>query len=174
MTDGAQERDEPSLSLGVALVLLSGGALVLSRGIEELGLARKGDPGSKAFPIGLALALLAAGGWLVFRWFAERKKRESGGAFSWDALKDGPAANLSAMVLSLAAYAWLLGPLGFASATLVFCPPWMKRLGSRWWVSVAMTVGLVVAVEVLFAGAFQVRLPEGTTFLAIDRFMVNM
>lgn len=162
-------------ALGVFLIALAGAALLVSRGIEQLGMSVPGDPGSKAFPIGLALILIAGGVHEIARWVQSRKQSEkASAAFDLAAFKNGPAGRLGLISLSLTFYVWLLGPLGFASATLAFCIPWMRRLGSRWWVSSVFAVALVVAIEILFDGVFQVQLPKGDTILAIDRFMMNL
>lgn len=165
--------DKANPGLGGFLIALAAVAMFLSRGIEELGFAREGDPGSKSFPVALAALLLIAGIYEVARW-VQGCRREEAELFTAPDLKNEGVRRLGALALSLGIYVWLLGPLGFASATLLFCAPWMRALGMRWRGAVAMTVGLVVLIEVLFAGAFQVRLPEGTSLLAIDRFMINL
>jgi len=164
---------DASLGLGVFLLAISAAALILSRGIETLGFAREGDPGSKAFPCVLAALLVFGGVWEIVRWRRQRRHRGSaGGVFA--EMRLASFGDVGALGVSLAVYAWLLGPLGFASSTLLLCAPWMRRFGSGWKRSLIATTVLVVCVEILFAGAFQVRLPEGSTILAIDRFMVNL
>jgi hypothetical protein len=37
-----------------------------------------------------------------------------------------------------------------------------------------VAIALVLAIEILFDGVFQVQLPKGTTPLAIDRFMMEL
>lgn len=170
-----QGQDIGNPALGAFLTTLGALALFCSQGIEGLGVGSAGDPGSKAFPIGLGALLLAVGVYEIVRW-AMARKGDEGRAPLFDpaALKDGTAGRLGLISLSMILYVWLLGPLGFASATLVFCIPWMKRLGSRWRVSAAVAIAMVIAIEILFDGVFQVQLPKGTTFLAIDRFMTNL
>ena len=173
--EGEQDLDAASPAVGAFLITLSSCALVLSRGIEQLGMPDAGDPGSKAFPIGLGVILFVAGVYEIGRWFLARKRAEDGAVWFEPAqLKSETARRLGLISLSLILYVWLLGPLGFASATLVFCIPWMKRLGSRWWVSAVVAIALVLAIEILFDGVFQVQLPKGTTPLAIDRFMMEL
>jgi len=172
---GAEENtnSDSSLGLGVFLIVLASVALVLSRGVKVLGFAQEGDPGSKAFPVALAGLLMIAGLGEMVRWVTAWRRNDARGGKLPD-LKHAGTRRLLALLLSMGAYVFLLGPLGFASATLLFCVPWMWALGLHWRGSIGLTVGLVVLIEVLFAGVFQVRLPEGTTVLAIDRFMINL
>jgi hypothetical protein len=173
MEDERPEHAAASAALGGFLMGLGVAGIILARGIEELGFAREGDPGSRAFPVALSLLLVIAGVWELVRWFGERRDGASP-LFDFVAWKRPGTRNVIGLGASLVVYVWLLGPLGFASATLLFCAPWMRRFGSGWVGAAAMTIALVVGVEVLFAGVFQVRLPEGSTLLAIDRFMVNL
>ena len=173
MAGGSQREADGSAALGGFLAALGGAAIFFSRGIEELGFAREGDPGSKAFPVALGALLAVAGAWELARRFRGRRDGASP-LFDSAAWRRPGTRNVIGLGASLAVYVWLLGPLGFASSTLLFCAPWMRRFGAGWGRSAALTIALVVGVEVLFAGVFQVRLPEGSSFLAIDRFMVNL
>lgn len=175
MGDRDETNDPGSSALGAFLVTLGVLALFCSRGIVGLGVGSAGDPGSKAFPIGLGALLFAGGVYEIVRWAMARKGAEGRAPlFDPAALKDGQAGRLALISLSMILYVWLLGPLGFASATLVFCIPWMKWFGSRWWVSAVFALTLVIAIEILFDGVFQVQLPKGDTIFAIDRFMMNL
>lgn len=136
-------------------------AVVLSLAIKKPGFANNQDPGPQFFPILLG-ALLATGGivlvgnGLYSNW---KRKKESSTPVTQ------PSSNRSQALLwfigGFAAYIFLIPWLGFTvSSTLYgFLLLWLQ--GSRWYVSLAMILILMIGIKLLFGLLFHVQLPEG-------------
>jgi hypothetical protein len=144
----AQQGTSSEFSLGLALVVVALLALAFARMIPDSALGNNRDPGPRAFPLLLSAALLIGGIIQLVRHFAigsiPRGDRNV-------------AILLAALVLYVPAIAWI----GFALSTLLFSAGTMTWLGTRWFISVLISIGLVVVVEVLFVLLFKVQLPAG-------------
>ena len=140
--------------LGGVLVGLSLLVFALSRSIKSLGLGDNFDPGSKAFPLGLA-AILGVGG-LIEIWHSRR-------ASVVVAPPKGENRAKTAVILlgGLSVYIFLLPWLGFALSTLVMAAAMMKWLGNTWPRALTAAVVLIGTVYALFVVGFKVPLPGG-------------
>lgn len=141
--------------LGSFLVVLAIAVGVLSRSIKALGLGDNFDPGSKAFPLGLAL-ILGIGG-LFEIWQSRRAKREASGTTT----TKGQARTTCILLFGLGAYIFLIPWLGFALSTLTLGTAMMVWLGNPWKRSVIAAIVLVGIVYALFILGFKVPLPGG-------------
>ena len=138
--------------LGIALVGLAVVVVSLAQSIRALGLGDNFDPGSKAFPVGLAV-VLGIGGLIEV----------------WQGWQSGPAAKAAPgqtktaaiLLLGLGAYVWLLPWLGFAVSTLVGATAMMVWLGNPWSRSLIASVVLIGVIYALFVIGFKVPLPGG-------------
>ena len=151
---------------GACFLVLGVAALVFGLRIEELGLGQNKDPGPRVFPMVLG-AILALGGLMELG--VSLVKVGNHGSPSPDAgdrvevrfnLSDFK--NFWVVLLGLVLYAILIGVLGFSLSTLLFGVTMMVRLGVRWWVSVLVSLGLVVGIHLLFGQLFKVQLPAGS------------
>ena len=155
----AKNKTSGDIWLGGVLVVFSLGVLVMSRSIRELGFGDNFDPGSKAFPIGLAL-LLGTGGLIeIWKAWGDRK------ALASRASGAGNSGNKSKTVLTLLAglgvYVFLLPWLGFALTTLLLATGMMIWLGNSWQRSALASIVLITVVYLLFVVGFKVPLPGG-------------
>lgn len=148
---------EPSgdLWLGGALVALAVTVITLAQSIRSLGLGENHDPGSKAFPIGLAIILGISGIIEGVRGWQSRKRSVAAG--------DTPAAGHRGLILivGLGIYVFLIPWAGFALSTLAMGTAMLRWLGSGWGKAVLISIGLVALVYALFVLAFKVPLPGG-------------
>ena len=138
--------------LGGVLVGLALAVVVLSRSIKSLGIGENFDPGSKAFPLGLAI-ILGIGG-IIEIWRSRHHAR---------AVKPtaGKAKTALTLLIGLGAYVFLLPWLGFALSTLTLGTAMMVWLGNTWLRSLTAAVILIAVVYGLFVVAFKVPLPGG-------------
>lgn len=147
-------KDSGDAWLGGALVVLALVVVALSRSIKALGLGDNFDPGSKAFPLGLA-AILGIGG-LIEIWQSRRPPRAARPS-------NGQNQSKTALILlaGLGVYIFLLPWGGFALSTLVMGTAMMVWLGNSWARSAGAAVLLVAVVYALFVLGFKVPLPGG-------------
>lgn len=156
-------------SFGVVLVAIGLLASLLASGLEYHPLGDNRDPGPRAFPIGLGVCLLAGGAVELAQWARRRTKArhsDSHDAVSWFASARSAVThprNRDAwlLVVGLAIYVPAIFWVGFASGTLLFAGATMWRLGTRWWMAGAMSLLLVVVIQLLFGTLFHVQLPAG-------------
>ena len=135
-------------------MVLALAVVVLSRSIKALGLGDNFDPGSKAFPLGLA-AILGIGGLIEIG--------QSRGHSPANRAPTDPKQSQTALVLlvGLGVYIFLLPWGGFALSTLVMGTAMMVWLGNSWLRSVVAAVLLIGVVYALFVLGFKVPLPGG-------------
>ena len=138
--------------LGGGMIVLALAVFAFSRSIKSLGLGENFDPGSKAFPLGLAL-ILAIGGAIEI-W-------HSRGAAPSSQPGDGWIKTTLILLGGLGAYVFVLPWLGFALSTLALGTSMMVWLGNTWLRSVIATTVLIAVVYGLFVVAFKVPLPGG-------------
>ncbi len=140
--------------LGAVLVGLALVVFALSRSIKSLGLGDNFDPGSKAFPLGLA-AILGVGG-LVEIWHSHRAS-----ATTNPPKRDNRAKTAAILLAGLSVYVFMLPWLGFALSTLLMATAMMKWLGNTWPRALVAVVVLIGIVYALFVVGFKVPLPGG-------------
>lgn len=152
--DPTTPEDSGDIWLGGTLVGLALIVVTLSRSIKALGLGDNFDPGSKAFPLGLA-AILGIGG-LIEIWQSRRHARAA-------AAPSDPKKSKTALVLlaGLGVYIFLLPWGGFALSTLVMGTAMMVWLGNSWLRAVIAATLLIGLVYALFVLGFKVPLPGG-------------
>jgi predicted secreted protein len=138
--------------LGGGLIVLALAVFSFSRSIKSLGLGENFDPGSKAFPVGLAI-ILALGGAIEI-WHSRK-------APSSPQPGEGRVKTTLTLLVGLGAYVFLLPWLGFALSTLVLGTSMMVWLGNSWLRSIIATTVLIAVVYGLFVIAFKVPLPGG-------------
>lgn len=152
---------------GWFLIVVAGCALVFAGGIPSSGVGSNADPGPRAFPMALALVLLAGGVHQVAtgsRW-CRRLRGESASKESGEPIGFGSVwerwREVVILALALGIYVPVMPWLGFGISTLLFSGIMMMRLGVRWWIAASMAAGLVLGVKMLFGVLFKVPLPEG-------------
>ncbi|GAB5561640.1 MAG: hypothetical protein SynsKO_32870 [Synoicihabitans sp.] len=138
--------------LGGGLIVLSVAVFGFSRSIKSLGMGDNFDPGSKAFPLGLA-AILAIGGAIEI--WQSRKN------VSLAKPQSGRMKTTLILLVGLGAYVFLLPWLGFALSTLGLGTAMMVWLGNSWPKAITSSAVLVAVVYGLFVIAFKVPLPGG-------------
>lgn len=80
--------------------------------------------------------------------------------------EDGSVAKLVGGFVLLAAYIYLLGPIGFVPATVLFSIGFMMLVGERrWYVLLVFPVAAVTVLLGIFTQLLVVSLPRGTGFL---------
>jgi hypothetical protein len=159
-------------TLAAAFILLGLLTLFLSRDITRLGLGDTRDPGPHAFPVALALLLLAGGVVEVIRWIQSRPAPFAGSRPGGSAEEASPALapgpwsarpllRLSLLLLLLFTYFAMLGWAGFALSTLILAPLMMLLLGARTGTALLNSLVLILLVKGLFGWALKVPLPLG-------------
>jgi putative tricarboxylic transport membrane protein len=136
------------------LLLLSGFLLWSAHGIS--GFASTVSAG--AFPMGAAAVMVVCA--LMFVHRAARRPDTPDAPAGWRRIMP-PV--LLWNTLALAGYMFALERAGFHLASLVFLLLSMRLLGSRrWGLNVAVAVGAVAAIHLVFQTVFSVVLPAGT------------
>lgn len=158
-----------SSGFGLFLITIGTFALWQSRDIALIGLGGNHDPGPRAFPIGLSLILVVGGiVQVALALFARRIKGSSHGQPLlpplWKPrriLTDRGTQNVALVIVGVIVYVLAIEWIGFALSTLLFGSGMMVRLGTRWWQAIAMTLLLIVIIELLFTLLLEVQLPTG-------------
>jgi putative tricarboxylic transport membrane protein len=116
-----------------------------------------GAIGPKDFPLFLAGLMLLMGIGLLI----------SGSSFkaSWPNQKSW--LDVTLVVGSFIAYAYLIVPIGFIAATTLETGLVSHRFGAKWWQALATGFGISVALYALFVWGLGVSLPIGKVFRAI-------
>jgi putative tricarboxylic transport membrane protein len=140
--------------LGIGAGLLGAAVLVGARGIE-----RQAGEGltPRAFPMVIALALLASGGAVAV---AAWRRAEDGRTLDW------PGGNgfrrMGVVLAATAVYVASLAILGFPLASLLFVTALAAYLGRGGWLSaVAAGVGTALVLYVVFIRLLGLSLPAG-------------
>jgi hypothetical protein len=163
-----ESRTARGYSFGVLLLLFAGFLLYFSRSIERRGAIGNDDPGPTAFPVGVALCLLAGGIYELGSAFRARRQSESAPATRsrrWGL--DRRHLDALLLLLMLAVYLITLPGLGFNVGTFIFASAMMFWLGTRWWVALSASMVLVATIQLLFARTFAVPLPTSEWGLPI-------
>lgn len=145
--------------LGAVLVGLAVIVIGLAQSIRALGLGDNYDPGSKAFPVGLAI-ILAIGG-LIEVWQGRRNRSVRHSASSETTPPSGRTKTAALLLLGFGVYIGALPWLGFTLATLIMTNAMMIWLGNPWPRSIIGSIVLVGLVYTLFVVGFKVPLPGG-------------
>ncbi len=166
--ESSQAESRPSVTLGVALILVAAFFIVFAKDIPRVGLAGDADPGPRAFP--LAMAIVVAAGGLIELIRAAMSLRQTRGTRSHVSESTG-AKNIASARTSYKNFALLTGAtfvylvalswLGFQISTLLFSSAVLSWLGARWWSALLAGLMIVIVVRVLFVGLFHVQLPVG-------------
>jgi len=128
-----------------------------ARDIPQASFTSEGDPGPRAFPQWLGLALVLGGIWELIRQRLGQK-----------AAADHPPAEirhslrpLNALVVLIAVglYIPAVSWIGFSVATLILVTGLLRFLGSRWWLAATVAVSLLILIQLLFGYCFNVPLP---------------
>lgn len=151
--------DDP-LIYGLFLVAVSG---LFSIGIlnMEARPPSRGDPGPRAFPLGLAVVLGAAGVGLAAGGWRSRASRLSPttavpGTGSWVR----PLTTLVGVTLCAASMSWI----GYGPALSLLSLLLLKSWGASWPGALVTAAMLVGVVDLLFVRVFRVLLPMGSLF----------
>jgi putative tricarboxylic transport membrane protein len=149
----------PSPALGLFLTVLGAAILFLARQIPHATLGETNDPGPRAFPVALGIALLAGGVWECVHALVKRK----GSSWSHGEASEADAKPwfILLLLLGLSVYIVGIGWLGFAFSTVVFSTVVMWRLGTRWWRALLIALFLTAGIQLLFVRLFKVPLPGG-------------
>ncbi len=135
---------------GVAVAAVGVAAIVPALRMAGGGLGNNADPGPAAFPIGLAIFLLAGGVWEALRAGFPSLNRPR-----------RPCWRFAIPAVLLPIYAFAIGLLGFTPATLGFALGAVRMLGGNWRTAAITAVALVLVANVLFVWLFRVQLPTG-------------
>jgi hypothetical protein len=170
----SQSESRPSLALGAALILVAALFIVFAKDIPRTGLAGNTDPGPRALPLAMAIAVGMGG--LIESMRAVLIWRQHGEAVSTLAPKLTPTKTIASTQTSYKNFAVLTGTmlvyllalswLGFQISTLLFSSVVLIWLGARWWSALLASLVVVIVVRILFEGMFHVRLPPGAFNLA--------
>ena len=142
------------LAYGCFLIAVGLLALVLVRDIRQPRQSAVADPGPRFFPAVLACCLLVGGIGMSARGLLDRFRRPSTTTTS-----EAHALRLLLFLLGLGVYLWAITALGFFASTLAFATLMMTWLGVRWPLALAVSVGMLALVWVLFVWQFRVVLP---------------
>ena len=152
-----QHRSPEDLTLNLFWIALGLFFLWFSRDIPEASFASEGDPGPRAFPQWLALALVLGGTFGLGRQrFLQAKAMQPSTSKS-----NSPQKPLNALVvlIGVGLYIPALPWIGFSIATLALATSLLRFLGSRWWLSLTVALSLLILIQLLFGYAFNVPLP---------------
>jgi hypothetical protein len=150
-------------SLGPILMVVGLAAIILSADIPRTGLGDTQDPGPRAFPMGVGFCLVLGGIYILGVWLAGGRK--DGAVFrvakARALLTDAKNRDAWILIGALSVYVPAISWLGFSLSTMLFATGLMARLGAGWKLAVALSIGLVVAINLLFVGLFKVQFPGG-------------
>ena len=146
-----------SVSFGVALLVIGAFFLFFAGSIKTSVFAGNGDPGPRAIPITLSIALML-GGVIELGAYAKRgraPKREKHPDKFWRQPENRKIVVFTTMLL---VYLITL-PFAFYASTFVFGTLAIRYLGARWWAALLVSAAIVIVVWVLFVQLFLVPLP---------------
>lgn len=140
----------PATNLAVAAVVTALGGAALA-GALALGAGRPAQPGPGAWPALLGGALMLLGIALALR----ARATDDAERFTRAAL------SVLAALASMAVFVAAVGVIGFEIPAALLAFVWLRLLGRESWrVSVTVSLGLVVALYLLFVGALDVTIPH--------------
>jgi hypothetical protein len=165
------------LSCGIFLLLVGAVFLVGSRDIRRTGATAEHDPGSRMFPVGLALILTAGGAAAVASGLL-LKPGPAKLAAAEPALTSPPSASDSLtdndgrpsarrrllpwlLIAGLLACTAAMPTIGFSAGAFLLAAAMMIALRVPWLQAVACSALLVAVVRLLFVQLFQKLLPTG-------------
>ena len=152
-----RSRSTGELSLSLFWIGLGLFFLWFARDIPQASFTSEGDPGPRAFPQWLGLALVIGGIWEMIRErmgqrpVAERTDEE-------DPRSLRPL-NALVVLIAVGMYIPALPWIGFSIATLILVTTLLRFLGSRWWLSATVALSLLALIQLLFGYGFNVPLP---------------
>ena len=153
----ARSRSTGDLSLSLFWIGLGVFFLWFARDISEASFTSEGDPGPRAFPQWLGLALVIGGILeLVRQQLPQTIPQEQTEDEKPHALR---RLNALVVLVGVTLYILILPWIGFSIATLILVTSLLRFLGSRWWLSSTVALCLLVLIQLLFGYAFNVPLP---------------
>lgn len=171
--ENSQEETRPSLSLGIAFILVAAFFIVFAKDIPRIGLTGASDPGPRVFPLAMAIVVAAGGLFELIRAAMNRRQAsetpsrvaESTGTKTIASVQSSYK-NFAVLTGTTLIYLVALFWLGFQISTLLFSSVVLIWLGARWWSALLSGLLIVIVVRVLFVGLFHVQLPAGVFRLA--------
>ena len=154
-----QARSRPAGDLSLSLFWIGLGLFFLwfARDIPEASFTSAGDPGPRAFPQWLGLALIIGGSCeLIRQRLGRATHQQQTGEEKGQALQP---VNALVVLVAVGLYIPALPWIGFSIATLVLVTTLLRFLGSRWWLSATVALCLLLLIQLLFGYAFNVPLP---------------
>ena len=145
------------VELVVALLVVAGGAVVVVDSLR-VGIAW-GDDGPKAgyFPFFIGLILILAGGLIAVQALLAWRRRADEVFVTRAELKP-----VMAMLLPTIAYVAAIYLIGIYVASAIYIAAFMRWQGSfKWWTTAAASLGVPIALFLLFEIWFLVPLPKG-------------
>ena len=155
---------------GLGLLLIGSVGIFWAVRIEELGLGQNQDPGPRMFPLLLSIVMVIGGGYELvcsfarFRHSTEKQALEPSGEVA--EISRRGLLDLALVFVGILAYVVAIAYLGFSISTLFFGVGMMVKLGVRVKLAVLASIGLIVAVQILFVQLFKVQLPTGVFGMA--------
>ena len=128
--------------------------LCFARDIPQASFTSEGDPGPRAFPQWLGLALVVGGIWELIR---QRLGQQA--AAERRSASAGPSAVLLIVLVAVGLYIPAVSWIGFSVSTLILVTGLLRFLGSRRWLAATVAVSLLVLIQLLFGYGFNVPLP---------------
>jgi hypothetical protein len=159
-------------SLGPVLITVGALTLFLAQDVPQTSLGNNQDPGPRAFPVALAVLLILGGIYELGRFLLRRARpgapttAATGLRRLWKPLARPENRDALILIGALAFYLTVMPWVGFPLATLAFSAGMMLRLGAPWKLATPVSVGLVVAIYLLFTVLFKVQLPPGVLGLS--------
>ena len=152
-------------SLAAMLLAVGAFGIVAGLSIDSSSLSGQHDPGPRALPLGMSVALLVCGAIeLLLAWRSSsvgRILRERTSSRDSTPTSTGSHGRLVVTIATLIAYVAAVSLLGFQLATLLFAAAGLWCLGARWWSAIGVAVALVVVVRLVFVDRLHVQLPGG-------------
>ena len=145
------------VELVVALLVMAGGAVVVKDSLR-VGIEWAADgPKSGYFPFFIGVILIAAGGFIATRTVLAWRKLASQVFVKTDELKP-----VFAMLLPTVVYVAAIYFIGIYVASAIYIAGFMLWQGKfRWWTVAAASLGVPIALFLLFEVWFLVPLPKG-------------
>lgn len=131
--------------------------LWFARDIPQASFTSEGDPGPRAFPQWLGLALVVGGIWQLIR--QRLSQQPPAGPSADEPPRSLRPLNALIVLVAVGLYIPALPWIGFSVATLILVTGLLWFLGSRWWVAATVAVSLLVLIQLLFGYGFNVPLP---------------
>jgi putative tricarboxylic transport membrane protein len=130
-------------------------ALYLSLAAYKLGLGAAGRPGPGLFPFGAALAIAVIA---LFRLLRARSEKPAATL----ATTGSEWRKIACVMVGMAAYAFLLEPLGFAVCTFFLMAFYLKIIAlQRWQLSVGFAFAVALLAHLFFDLLLNAQLPRG-------------